>query len=141
VELLGYTDIEVVAVATGGEALEAMLDMSFDCVVLDLRLPDMTGFELLEKVHAEPALTDVPVVVFTGKELNEEEQMRLKAMAKSIIQRRPITRTTAGRDLLPSSCRHRLAGRKQKMLDRSIAHEIPPQEGPWSMTTYATSSP
>ena len=85
VELLGYTDIEMVAVSTGGEALEAMLDMSFDCVVLDLRLPDMTGFELLEKVHAEPALTDVPVVVFTGKELNDEEQMRLKAMAKSIV--------------------------------------------------------
>ena len=85
VELLGYTDIEMVAVATGGEALEAMLDKSFDCVVLDLRLPDMTGFELLEKMHAEPALADVPVVVFTGKELTAEEQMRLKAMAKSIV--------------------------------------------------------
>ena len=71
--------------ATGGEALEAMLDKSFDCVVLDLRLPDMTGFELLEKMHAEPALADVPVVVFTGKELTAEEQMRLKAMAKSIV--------------------------------------------------------
>jgi CheY-like chemotaxis protein len=54
-------------------------------VVLDLRLPDMTGFELLEKVHAEPALADVPVVVFTGKELTDEEQIRLKAMAKSIV--------------------------------------------------------
>ena len=75
----------MVAVATGGEALEAMLDKSFDCVVLDLRLPDMTGFELLEKVHEDPALQDVPVVVFTGKELNDEEQMRLKAMAKSIV--------------------------------------------------------
>ncbi|MEK7247443.1 MAG: response regulator, partial [Chloroflexota bacterium] len=85
VELLGYTDIETVAVATGGEALAAMLDKSFDCVVLDLRLPDMTGFELLEKVHAEPVLVDVPVVVFTGKELNAEEQARLKAMAKSIV--------------------------------------------------------
>jgi len=62
-----------------------MLDYSFDCIVLDLRLPDMTGFELLEKVHAEPALADVPVVVFTGKELTDEEQMRLKAMAKSIV--------------------------------------------------------
>jgi CheY-like chemotaxis protein len=85
VELLGYTDIETVAVATGGEALEALLDHSFDCVVLDLRLPDMTGFELLEKVHANPALMDVPVVVFTGKELTAEEQARLKAMAKSIV--------------------------------------------------------
>ncbi len=85
VELLGYKDIEMVAVATGGEAMEAMLDQPFDCVVLDLRLPDMTGFDLLEKVHAEPALADVPVVVFTGKDLSAEEQARLKAMAKSIV--------------------------------------------------------
>jgi len=85
VELLGYEDIETVAVATGSEALDAMLDKSFDCVVLDLRLPDMTGFELLEKVHAEQALADLPVVVFTGKELTAEEQMRLKGMAKSIV--------------------------------------------------------
>ena len=85
VELLGYKDIEMVAVATGGEALEAMLDKSFDCVVLDLRLRDMTGFELLEKMHAEPALADVPVVVFTGKELTAEEQTQLKVMAKSIV--------------------------------------------------------
>jgi len=85
VELLGYKDIEMVAVATGGAALEAMLDQPFDCVVLDLRLPDMTGFDLLEKIHAEPALTDVPVVVFTGKDLSAAEQARLKAMAKSIV--------------------------------------------------------
>jgi CheY-like chemotaxis protein len=85
VELLGYKDIEVVAVATGDAALEAMLDQSFDCVVLDLRLPDMTGYELLEKMHAEPALATVPVVVFTGKELSSEEQNQLKAMAKSIV--------------------------------------------------------
>jgi CheY-like chemotaxis protein len=85
IELLGYDDIEMVAVATGGEALQAMLDKPFDCVVLDLRLPDMSGFELLEKVHAEPALTEVPVVVFTGKELSADEQTRLKAMAKSIV--------------------------------------------------------
>jgi CheY-like chemotaxis protein len=85
IELLGHDDIEMVAVATGSEALEAMLEKAFDCVVLDLRLPDMTGFELLEKVHAEPALADVPVVVFTGKDLTAEEQMQLKAMAKSIV--------------------------------------------------------
>ena len=85
VELLGYKDIEVVAVATGDAALEAMLDHSFDCVVLDLRLPDMTGFDLLERMHAEEALANVPVVVFTGKELSPQEQTLLKAMAKSIV--------------------------------------------------------
>jgi len=75
----------MVTVATGGEALEALLDRAFDCVVLDLRLPDMTGFELLEKMHAEPALEDVPVVVFTGKDLTTDEQTQLKTMAKSIV--------------------------------------------------------
>ncbi|HUP80315.1 MAG TPA: response regulator, partial [Pirellula sp.] len=85
VELLGYHDIEMATVATGGEALVAMRDCAFDCVVLDLRLPDMTGFQLLEKMHSEPALADVPVVVFTGKELNSVEQAQLKLLAKSIV--------------------------------------------------------
>ncbi len=84
-ELLGYEDIEMSAAATGEEALAAMLDRHFDCVVLDLRLPDMTGFELLERMHAEPGLRDVPVVVFTGKDLSLDEQKQLKAMAKSIV--------------------------------------------------------
>jgi CheY-like chemotaxis protein len=53
--------------------------------VLDLRLPDMTGFELLEKIHAEPALCNVPVVVFTGKDLSIDEQVRLRTLAKSIV--------------------------------------------------------
>ncbi|MCE9552010.1 MAG: HAMP domain-containing protein [Planctomycetes bacterium] len=85
VELLGYKDIEIVTAATGDEALEALLDEPFDCVVLDLRLPDMSGFELLEKMHAEDALAGVPVVVFTGKDLTADEQSKLKTMAKSIV--------------------------------------------------------
>jgi CheY-like chemotaxis protein len=84
-ELLGHDDIELLTAATGEEALSAMRECAFDCVVLDLRLPDMTGFELLEKVHAEPALAAVPVVVFTGKELTPDEQAQLKVMAKSIV--------------------------------------------------------
>jgi HAMP domain-containing protein/signal transduction histidine kinase/DNA-binding response OmpR family regulator len=85
VELLGYKDIEMTTASTGGEAIAAMFDRPFDCVVLDLRLPDMSGFELLEKMHAEPALEDVPVVIFTGKELTSKEQTRLKTLAKSIV--------------------------------------------------------
>ncbi|WP_410001833.1 HAMP domain-containing protein [Tardiphaga sp. 709] len=53
VELLNDKDIELVTAATGADALRAMQDHPFDCVVLDLRLPDMTGFELLEKLHAD----------------------------------------------------------------------------------------
>jgi CheY-like chemotaxis protein len=72
-------------VATGAEALQALRDQPFDCCVVDLRLPDMTGFELLEELQRDPALRGVPVVVFTGKELTESEEQRLKVMAKSVV--------------------------------------------------------
>ncbi|WP_019197661.1 HAMP domain-containing protein [Afipia birgiae] len=85
VELLGYNDIELVTAASGGKALEAMHGQRFDCVVLDLRLPDMSGFELLGKLHADPTLANVPVVVFTGRNLTIDEQIQLKTMAKSIV--------------------------------------------------------
>src|SRR5262249_28769415 len=85
VELLGHTDIELEAVATGAGALAALREQRCDCVVLDLRLPDMTGFELLRKIQSEPDIRDVPVVVFTGKELSPDEQAELKTMAKSIV--------------------------------------------------------
>jgi CheY-like chemotaxis protein len=85
IELLGHDDIEIVAVGTGAEALAALLDPSFDCCVLDLRLPDMTGFELLERIEAQPALAQLPIVVFTGKALSAEEEKKLKTVAKSIV--------------------------------------------------------
>ncbi len=85
VELLGYNDIELVTAASGEKALQAMRKQHFDCVVLDLRLPDMTGFELLKKLHADPALATVPIVVFTGKNLTIDEQLQLKTMAKSVV--------------------------------------------------------
>ena len=84
-ELLDHDDIELVPAGSGAEALEAMQERPFDCVVLDLRLPDMTGFELLERLHANPSFSKIPVVVFTGKDLSVEEQLKLKSMAKSIV--------------------------------------------------------
>jgi HAMP domain-containing protein/signal transduction histidine kinase/CheY-like chemotaxis protein len=84
-ELLGDKDIEMVAAGSGDEALVAMREQSFDCVVLDLRLPDMSGFELLDKLQEEPSLASVPVVVYTGRDLTRDEQARLHSMAKSIV--------------------------------------------------------
>jgi CheY-like chemotaxis protein/HAMP domain-containing protein len=84
-ELLGHSDIEMTGVGTGAEAFTALLDRSFDCAVLDLRLPDMTGFELLEKIQAEPALRTLPVIVFTGKDLTAQEESKLKQVAKTVV--------------------------------------------------------
>ena len=55
-ELLGYDDIDVTVVSTGAEALAMMKEQAFDCVVLDLRLPDMSGFEVLEQLRDDPSL-------------------------------------------------------------------------------------
>ncbi len=85
VELLGHDDIEIAAVGTGNEALEALRDRRYDCCVVDLRLPDMSGFELLDRLRVEPELRDIPIVVFTGKELSPEEEVQLHAVAKSVV--------------------------------------------------------
>jgi CheY-like chemotaxis protein/signal transduction histidine kinase/HAMP domain-containing protein len=83
--LLAHDDIEVEGAGTGAAALEALGRRSFDCAVVDLRLPDMSGFELLERFQADPPLRELPVVVFTGKELNDEEETRLRQLAKSVV--------------------------------------------------------
>jgi CheY-like chemotaxis protein len=84
-ELLGHDDIDVIVAATGGEALELVGHETFDCVVLDLRLPDMTGFDILERFRDDPKVKDLPVVVFTGKELTPEEDARLHTLARSVV--------------------------------------------------------
>jgi CheY-like chemotaxis protein len=84
-ELLGYDDIDITVASTGGEALALLAQQLFDCVVLDLRLPDMPGFAVLERMRDTPALSDLPVVVFTGKELSSEEDARLHTLARSVV--------------------------------------------------------
>jgi HAMP domain-containing protein/CheY-like chemotaxis protein len=84
-ELLGHDDIDVTVAETGGEALTKVHGEPFDCVVLDLRLPDMTGFEILEQLRDEASMTELPVVVFTGKELSPEEDARLHTLARSVV--------------------------------------------------------
>jgi CheY-like chemotaxis protein len=84
-ELLGHDDIEIITSSTGAEALDTLRDSPCDCVVLDLKLPDMTGFEVLEHIRADSDLSDIPVVVFTGRELSAEEDAQLHTMARSIV--------------------------------------------------------
>jgi CheY-like chemotaxis protein len=84
-ELLGHDDIDIVTVETGRKAIETLREMPADCVVLDLRLPDMSGFEVLEHIRDDEDLANVPVVVFTGRELSPEEDAQLHTMARSVV--------------------------------------------------------
>ncbi|MEH2499175.1 HAMP domain-containing protein/CheY-like chemotaxis protein/predicted transcriptional regulator [Bradyrhizobium sp. AZCC 1678] len=84
-ELLGHDDIEILTADTGADALSTMRNQPCDCVVLDLRLPDMSGFEVLDRLRNDDALSTVPVVVFTGRELSAEEDAELHTMARSIV--------------------------------------------------------
>jgi CheY-like chemotaxis protein/signal transduction histidine kinase len=84
-ELLDHDDIEIVTSDTGAGALSTLRDSPCDCVVLDLRLPDMSGFEVLDQIRNDGALSNVPVVVFTGRELSAEEDAELHTMARSIV--------------------------------------------------------
>ena len=83
--LLGHDDIDVTVVATGRDALAEVEKSQYDCAVLDLRLPDMTGFDLLEELGKTNRGNELPVVVFTGKDLTPEEDARLHILARSVV--------------------------------------------------------
>ena len=83
--LLESSDIEITTAGTGRAAIEKLRDDPPDCVVLDLKLPDMSGFEVLEMIRDDDALCDVPVVVFTGRELSADEDAQLRTMARSVV--------------------------------------------------------
>jgi CheY-like chemotaxis protein len=82
---LGHDDVDLITAGTGAEALAALREKQPDCIVLDLRLPDMSGFEFLEVLRGDQRLTDIPVVVFTGRELSPEEDAQLHTMARSVV--------------------------------------------------------
>ncbi|HEX7931968.1 MAG TPA: response regulator [Paraburkholderia sp.] len=83
--LLQSENTEIVAVATLAEALNYLESISFDCVVTDLALPDGTGYDLLERLAANSRHAALPVIVYTGRMLSDEEEHRLRRYSKSII--------------------------------------------------------
>jgi HAMP domain-containing protein/CheY-like chemotaxis protein len=119
-ELLGYEDIDIAVATTGSEALDLLKERPFDCAVLDLRLPDMSGFEILERMREDTTLSDLPVVVFTGKELSAEEDARLHTLASSVV----VKGVESPERLLDETALflHRVVSdlppEKQRMLDR-----------------------
>jgi CheY-like chemotaxis protein len=85
VELVGSDDVEITAVGSSEEALRELEQRRFDCMVLDLKLPKMTGFALLEEVKKHEQHRDLPVIVYTSKDLTRREETKLKRYAETVI--------------------------------------------------------
>ncbi len=85
VEFIAHPDVRIVAVGTGREAMEQLSSHHFDCMVLDLGLSDISGFDLLEQVKTNRKLQTLPVIIYTGKDLSKSDEQRLKHYAESIV--------------------------------------------------------
>jgi len=86
VKLIGNTDVDIAAVGTGQEAYDLLKTECFDCMVLDLDLPDASGFDLLEQIEqADDIVAKPPIVIYSGKDLSRAEAMELREHSGSII--------------------------------------------------------
>lgn len=85
IELIGGNDIVSTAVHTGAVALEFLRSQPCDCVVLDLGLPDMSGFALIEQIKQVANLVTLPIIIYTGKELTAAEETQLRRLTETII--------------------------------------------------------
>ena len=85
IELIGNGDVQSTAVDSGTEALQILQSQRFDCIVLDLGLPDMSGLELIEQIKQKPNLLKLPIIVYTGKELTRQQETQLRRLAETII--------------------------------------------------------
>jgi signal transduction histidine kinase/DNA-binding response OmpR family regulator len=84
-DLLGSRDVEAVCARTASECLDQLRATTFDCMVLDLSLPDASGFSLLETLSIEDTYSFPPVIVYTGRVLTANEEQRLRRYSRSII--------------------------------------------------------
>jgi CheY-like chemotaxis protein len=121
IELLGDgEDVSVAAVASSEEALEALEQQHFDCMVLDLKLPEMQGFQLLEKVKTDERFTNLPVIIYTGKDLTRREETKLRRYAETVIVKdvRSPERLLDETSLFLHRVESRLPLEKRKMLQQ-----------------------
>lgn len=84
-QLISDADVEITAVATGEEALALLRDTVFDCMIIDLKLPDIQGEELLQRMSSEEISSFPPVIVYTGRNLTRDEETNLLKYSRSII--------------------------------------------------------
>jgi CheY-like chemotaxis protein/two-component sensor histidine kinase len=84
-QLLQNDDVKITAVRTAADALARLRETTFDCMVMDLNLPDFSGYELLQKMAETDEVSFPPVIVYTGRSLTSDEEQRLRRFSKSII--------------------------------------------------------
>jgi CheY-like chemotaxis protein len=120
VELIGEDDVNITAVPSAEEALELLSKQRFDCIVLDLGLEDMNGFTLLERIKATPEVQDVPIIIYTGKELSAAEETQLRRYAETIIVKdvKSPERLLDETALFLHRVEAKLPEQKRKMLER-----------------------
>lgn len=85
VHLIGDDDVQITAVESGGEAIALLSTTIFDCMIIDLKLPDMQGHELLKRMSTEDICCFPPVIVYTGRNLTRAEESELLKYSRSII--------------------------------------------------------
>lgn len=83
--LLSSEEVEIVGAGTATEALEHLRSSTFDCMVMDLNLPDLSGYELLQQMTEQDGVSFPPVIVYTGRALSRDEEQQLRRFSKSII--------------------------------------------------------
>src|SRR6185437_2859859 len=84
-ELLRHDDLEIAFAQNGASELSQLRTDPADCEVLDLKLPDMSGFDVLEEIRVDPALCDIPVVIFTGRGLSPDDDAKVRRIARSVV--------------------------------------------------------
>lgn len=84
-ELIQEKEVRIISVGTGEEAMKQLKSKSFDCVIMDLDLPDISGFDLIDQLAESHEISHPPIIVYTGKDLTRDEELRLKRHSQSVI--------------------------------------------------------
>ncbi|HEU5077846.1 MAG TPA: response regulator [Opitutaceae bacterium] len=120
VELINSTDVHTTAVGTAKDALEAIGKQAFDCIVVDLILPDTKGTELLKEIHRRCGPRTPPIIIYTGKDLSPAEETELRMVAESIIVKsvRSPERLLDESALFLHRIQSKLPSEKQKLIEQ-----------------------
>ncbi len=120
INLMKGENIEIADVSNGNDAIDLIMKNDYDCMILDLGLEDMTGFELIDKIDKNNRANGLPIVIYTGRELTQDENDKLKKYSQSIILKgaRSFERLLAETTLFLHQVESKLPEEQQKMLEK-----------------------